>query len=190
MDATFAITGKDFVLFASDSSVRISIKKMKLNQRKTIELDDNKMIAWNGKPSDALNFADFVSRSHFLYTIRNGFPMSVKASAHFIRNELARAVRKSPVETNIMIGGVDESGSSLYYLDYMGSINKLNVAAHGYCAFFVTSILDRSWKEDLEREEALEMAKRCVEELGQRFTLSLDNFEFCFVTKDGAQRIE
>ena len=32
MDATFAITGKDFVLFASDSSVRFSVKKMKLNQ--------------------------------------------------------------------------------------------------------------------------------------------------------------
>ena len=50
----------------------------------------------------------------------------------------------SPYQTNLLIGGWDEkAGPSLYFLDYLASLQKVNYAAHGYCGYFCLSILDR-----------------------------------------------
>ena len=43
-DATFAVTGKDFILFASDTNVSRSIMKMKDTEDKLYSVDDNKLL--------------------------------------------------------------------------------------------------------------------------------------------------
>lgn len=42
---------------------------------------------------------------------------------------------QGPYQTNLLIGGWDEAaGPSLYFLDYMSALHKMNCAAHGYGA--------------------------------------------------------
>ena len=55
------------------------------------------------------------------------------------RTELSTAIRKGPISANILQAGFDEkTGPCLYYFDYLGSMAKLDKAAHGYCAFFLS----------------------------------------------------
>ena len=49
---------------------------------------------------------------------------------------------------------------ALYYIEYMGSMQKADYGAHGYGGCFLYSLLDRYWKAGLELDEALEIAKK------------------------------
>lgn len=62
-------------------------------------------------------------------------------------SQLAAALRKAPYQVNVLIAGHDKGeGPSLYFMDYMASLHKMNFAAHGYAGFFLYALLDRHWK--------------------------------------------
>lgn len=49
----------------------------------------------------------------------NDRALSTKAAAHFLRGELAEALRQNPYYVNLLLAGVDSDGPSLYYIDYL-----------------------------------------------------------------------
>lgn len=100
---------------------------------------------------------------------------------------MATALRKGPYQTNLLIGGVDETQNevSLYYLDYLASMAKVNYGAHGYASNFVISIFDRDWKPKMTLEEGITIIKKCIHELHTRFLISQPVFVVKVVDKDG-----
>lgn len=52
-------------------------------------------------------------------------------------------MRKSPYQANCIIAGYDEGkGASLYWLDYLGSLQKVTKGAQGYGGHFLYGIMD------------------------------------------------
>ncbi len=47
---------------------------------------------------------------------------------------------------NVMLGGYDDTGATLYWMDYLGTLQKVNFGAHGHCSTFLLSLMDRHWK--------------------------------------------
>lgn len=47
---------------------------------------------------------------------------------------------------NLVFGGVDENGPSIYFIDYLGVLQKMNYASHGYGSYILLSLFDRLWK--------------------------------------------
>lgn len=46
--------------------------------------------------------------------------------------QLARAIRKAPVQTQVLLGGVDKraegkADASLYWMDYLGTLQKVSL---------------------------------------------------------------
>jgi len=64
-------------------------------------------------------------------------------------------------------------------------MHKVNFAAHGYAAYFLSSLLDRHWKEGMSREEVIELAHQCFNELKLRFLINLSSITMKIVDKDG-----
>ena len=57
---------------------------------------------------------------------------------------------QTPYQVNLLLAGYDkEDGPSLYFMDYLASMNKCPFAAHGYGAFFSYSILDRNYRDGM-----------------------------------------
>lgn len=75
----------------------------------------------------------------------------------------------------------------MYWLDYLGTLQEVDYGAHGYAAYFVMSILTSMYKEDLSREEAVEIIKHCIHELRTRFMIAQDNFIIKVINKDGVE---
>ncbi len=101
---------------------------------------------------------------------------------------MATALRKGPYQTNLLLAGYDEPGEiSLYFMDHMAALAKLNFGAHGYAAAFVLSVFDRDWKKDMTVEEGLEVIRRCIHELRVRFLISQPVFVVKLVDKDGTR---
>jgi len=189
MEALIAIKLKDSVLLLIDSTAGRSIVKMKEDEEKVYSIDDNKLLAGVGESGDRVQFCEYIVRNAHLYTLRNGYPLSTKAAAHFIRGELAESIRRNPYNVNLLLAGVDKDvGPSIYYMDYLGSMQKMNFAVHGYASHFLLSLFDRHYQADLNLEQGLELLKRCVNELKTRFLIG-GKFKVKHVTLEGTTQI-
>lgn len=187
MECLIGIRGFDFVLMATDSVAGRSIVAMKKDQDKMFPLSRGLLMSVSGDGGDTVQFAEYIAKNIQLYRMRNGYDLSTKAAASFTRRNMADFLRSStPYSVNLLIGGFDaDDGSDLYYMDYLGSLVKVPFAVHGYGSFFSLSVMDRYYKENMTRQEAVDLLQRCVNEINTRFVINLTSFKVKIVDKDG-----
>ncbi len=107
-------------------------------------------MAGAGEPADRGVFCDLIQRNVQFFKYRDGYSLSTHAVANFARSFLADSLRERMYACDSLIGGFDAGlGPSLYYLDYLATLQKLDKAAHGYGAYFVLTVMDTHWKEVL-----------------------------------------
>jgi len=98
---------------------------------------------------------------------------------------------QTPYHVNLLLAGYDEhEGPALYYMDYLAALAKAPFAAHGYGAFLTLSILDRYYTPTISRERAVELLRKCLEELQKRFILNLPNFSVRIIDKNGIHDLD
>ncbi|XP_060948662.1 proteasome subunit beta type-2 [Limanda limanda] len=192
MEYLLGITGPDFVLVASDNVAASSIIKMKHDQDKMFKLSEKILLLCVGEAGDTVQFAEYIQKNVQLYKMRNGYELSPSAAANFTRKNLADYLRsRTPYHVNLLLAGYDDTdGPGLFYMDYLSALAKAPFAAHGYGAFLTLSILDRHYRPDLTREEAMDLLKMCVQELNKRFVLNLPSFTVRLIDKDGIHDLE
>lgn len=195
MDSLFGLVGDGFVLIAADTLAVRSILVYKQDKDKIMELDTRvpnpKLLASAGDPSDCVSFTEFIQKNMELQYWENSLQMTTHGAANYIRKEMATNLRKRMYQTNLLLGGYDESeGPSLYFMDYLSTMQKMNFGAHGYGANFCLSILDREWKEGLTVDEAVEIIRKCVQELNVRFLIGLPTFKVKIADKNGIRELD
>jgi len=165
---------------------------MKHDEDKIMALDDHKLLAANGENGDRVQFCEFIQKNMNLFRFKNDRSLSTESAGHFIRSELAEALRRNPYQTNLLLGGYDvtEQQPSLYFIDYLASIQKVPYAAHGYGAYFALSIMDKycrplQQEQKLTPEAALEVMKKCIEEVRRRLVVNSPSFIIKLVDKNG-----
>ncbi|GCB67612.1 hypothetical protein scyTo_0010274 [Scyliorhinus torazame] len=161
------IQGSDFVLVSSDRVAASSIVAMKHDYDKMFKLSEKILLLCVGEAGVTVQFAEYIQKNVQLYKMRNGNELSPSAAANFTRKTLAEYLRsRTPSHVNMLLAGCDEQeGPALYYMDYLAALAKAPFAAHGYGAFLTLSILDRYYKPDLTREEAVELLKKLKNDL-------------------------
>ena len=102
---------------------------------------------------------------------------------------MAEALRKAPYQVNVLIAGYDlhEKAAKMYWMDYLGTLQQVSKGAHGYAGYFVNSVLDNCFKQDMTLEEGLDACRHCITELKTRFMINQPVFLAKIVTKDGIQ---
>lgn len=146
-------------------------------------------MACGGPVGDRTNFSEFILRNLQWYKYQNDVPMTTHAAANFTRNELASSLRtRNAYQVSILIGGYDKTeamtGPSLYYMDYLGSMHKMDRAAQGYAGHFCWSTLDRYYHDLMTLPEALDLLKKCFHELKSRMVLNLGEFKIKVRTRE------
>lgn len=190
-DCLFGIVGDGFTLVVADTSAAQSIVIKKTDEDKIMLLDDHKLLGTSGASGDRVQFSELIQKNVHLYALRNGIPLSTHAAANFTRLELATALRsRGSYQTNLLLAGFDAgTGASLYYMDYLATLHKVKHSAIGYCAYFVLSIFDKYYKDNMSVDEAVELADRCIHEVRTRLVVSPPNFLIKIVDKDGAREL-
>ena len=157
-----------------------------------MRIDDNKLIGAAGPAADRVHFLEYIEKNVVLYGLRAGHKLSTHAAAQFTRNELAEALRKGPYQVNLLIGGFDGGGvgPSLYFLDYLGALHKVNVGAHGYASYFALSLFDRFYQRDCSLEEGMAVINKVLEELRTRFLLKIGNIKVKVANAQGITEID
>jgi 20S proteasome subunit beta 4 len=97
-----------------------------------------------------------------------------------------RSVQNGLVLANLLLGGYDEGvGASLYWIDYLGTLHKMNICGKGYGSLFALSLFDKIWHPELTQDEGLEMMKKGVAEVRKRLIVAPERFSVKVVTADG-----
>ncbi|RPD78155.1 N-terminal nucleophile aminohydrolase [Lentinus tigrinus ALCF2SS1-7] len=193
MDISFALTGKGYVILASDTTAARSIVKMKVDEDKIKVLSPHLLMAYSGEPGDTVQFAEYIERNIRLYQIRNTYALRPPSAASWIRRTLADSLRsRKPYAVNLLIGGYDTSTHQphLYWVDYLGTMSEVPFAAHGYGAYFALSLLDRYHDPEAPLEEGLKTLRRCLDEVAKRLVVTPEKYKVKVVDKDGVREIE
>jgi len=195
MDSLFGLVGGQgedgFVLMAADTCSARSILVFKRDEDKIMDLDGTKLLANSGPTADRANFTEYIQKNMSLYALNNELSLSTHAAANYTRGQLAQALRSKPYQVNLLLGGYDEGeGSSLFWMDYFGTMQKMNFGAHGYAANFCLSIFDKEWKANLTLEEALDILKKCKKEIETRFLIAQPTFKVKIVDKNGTRVLD
>jgi len=186
------LVGEDYVLLAADTAQARSIVMMKESEDKIISLDSHKLLALSGAQGDRAHFGEYIQRNIDLYELRQGHKLTSHAAAHFTRGELATALRSNPYQVNMLLGGVEEESGepSLYFIDYLAALQKLDFACQGYAGYFLLSVMDRHYRKGMKLEEGLNLLKLCIEQLKTRFVLNQVSFVIKIIDKKGTRVLD
>jgi 20S proteasome subunit beta 4 len=95
---------------------------------------------------------------------------------------------QNPYMVNIILGGYDKDvGASLYYIDYIATLHKIDKGAFGYGSYFCLSLMDKLYHPDMTVEEAVDLVDKCIKEIRLRLVVAPQNFVIKIVDKDGAR---
>ena len=147
MDCAFGVSGEDWVIIASDRAVAKSIIKYQDTDDKLRFLSDNQIIASCGEVADRKEFSKLVNGEMDYYYYRYNKRLNTDELANYTRTTLAESLRKKPYQVNCLIAGFDEDGAKLYWMDYLGSMQRVLKGAHGYGGHFLYGIMDNHHKK-------------------------------------------
>lgn len=194
MDIVLGIRVQDCTIIATSKAATRGISILKDTDDKTRVLNSHNLIAFTGESGDTVHFAEYIQANVQLYTMReNDVELSPKAIASFVRNQLATLIRsRKPYQVNALIAGFDVKTNtpSLNWIDYLGTQAELPYGAHGYAAFYCSSLLDRHYRKDMKLDEGLKLLDDCLKELDRRMPVDFKGCYIKVVDKDGVRDIE
>ena len=183
---TVGITCKDGVVFASERRASMGNLVAHKVAEKIFKIDNHIAATIAGSVADAQSLMKIISAETALYRLRNGKDISLEAAAAVSSNIL----HSSPAYVQTLIGGVDDTGASIYSLDATGGMIKDTFISTGSGSTFAYGVLEDRFHEDITVEEAKELALRAIKAATERDTYSGNGFLVAEVTKDGYKMLE
>ena len=183
---TVGITRKDGVVFASERRASMGNLVAHKVAEKIFKIDNHIAATIAGSVADAQSLMKIISAETALYRLRNGKDISLEAAAAVSSNIL----HSSPAYVQTLIGGVDDTGASIYSLDAAGGMIKDTFISTGSGSTFAYGVLEDRFHEDITVEEAKELALRAIKAATERDTYSGNGFLVAEVTKDGYKMLE
>jgi len=122
----------------------------------------------------------------------NNIDLRPKAAASWIRTQLAESIRsRSPYQVNLLLGGYDAPTAepALYWVDYLGTMAPVPFAAHGYASYLTLSTMDRYHRPDMTLDEAMDLLRKCINEMRTRFVIDVGNFRVRVIDANGVREV-
>ncbi|MCX8154119.1 MAG: proteasome subunit beta, partial [Candidatus Bathyarchaeota archaeon] len=127
---TLGVVCKDGVILASDTRVTMGFYVAHKFGKKVYKIDDHLGMTIAGTVADAQRVVDILIANAQLYKINMNRPMPVSAAARLTANLLFSA-RYVPLATQILIGGIDDTGPHVFNLDPFGSLTEEKMVSTG-----------------------------------------------------------
>ncbi|KAG4301284.1 hypothetical protein PCK1_002594 [Pneumocystis canis] len=193
MDCILALKGKEYVLAASNKAFVRGITVLNDLDDKSKNLNFHNLLLYSGRDGDTLNFSEYLQANVQLYEMKNDIELGTKALANFLRKEMADTLRShSPYGVNLLLAGYDIvlKTVGLYFLDHLATFSPVSYACHGYGSYYVLSLLDKYYQQDITLEEGLKLMRKCLNEIKMRLPIDFKGFIIKMVDKNGIFTIE
>ncbi|OPX63873.1 MULTISPECIES: archaeal proteasome endopeptidase complex subunit beta [unclassified Methanoregula] len=137
-----------------------------------------------GGVGDAQQLARILTVECNLYQIRRSRAITVGAAATLLSNYLNQN-RYFPYYVQLLVGGIDENGPSVYSVDAMGGATKEEeIVATGSGSPMAYGVLEDRFRKDMPRDEAIELAVRSLKSAMKRDAGSGEGIQVVVITKE------
>ncbi|MEM3646518.1 MAG: proteasome subunit beta [Thermofilum sp.] len=186
---TVGISCADGVVLASDTRVVqgyyfIAHKRGK----KILKIDDHIAATISGGVADAQALISSLQWEARSYKLERGVNMPVKAAAN-IASIILSSTRMAPLYIQLIIGGYDGDGASLYVLDPLGGFSKEVFVGSGSGSPVALGYLEAELKPPVRVGDAIPIAVKAILAAMQRDTATGNDFEIMVVDPKGCREL-
>jgi proteasome beta subunit len=185
---TIGVVCKDGVILASDSRVTMGYYVAHKAGKKVYKIDDHLGMTIAGTVADAQKVVDILTANAELYKINMNRPMPVSSAARLIANLLFSA-RYIPLATQVLIGGVDDTGPHIFNLDPFGSLNEEKFVSTGSGSPIAYGVLEDKYKEDMSVKELIPIIVKAVNSAMKRDIASGDSYKVTIIDQTGYREL-
>jgi proteasome beta subunit len=185
---TLGVVCKDGVILASDTRVTMGFYVAHKHGKKVYKIDDHLAMTVAGTVADAQRAVDILTVNAQLYKINLGRPLPVSSAARLIANLLFSA-RYVPLMTQVLVGGVDDTGPHIFNLDPFGSLTEEKSVSTGSGSPIVYGILEDKYKEDMSVKELLPVVVKAVNAAMKRDSASGDSYNVAVIDNKGYREL-
>ena len=185
---TVGVVCKDGVILASDTRVTMGFYVAHKHGKKIYKIDDHLAMTIAGTVADAQRTVDILAANAQLYKINMGRPIPVSSAARLVANLLFSA-RYIPLVTQVLVGGVDETGPHVFSLDPFGSLTEEKCVATGSGSPVAYGVLEDKFKDGMTVEEALPIVVKAVDAAMRRDAASGDSFNVAVIDTNGFREL-
>ena len=152
--------------------------------KKVYQVADRIGMTTAGGVGEAQQLARILTVECNLYQIRRSSQITVGAASTLLSNYLNQN-RYFPYYVQLLVGGVDEKGSSVYSVDAMGGATKEEeIVATGSGSHMAYGVLEDRFHKDMKRDDAIELAIRALRAAMRRDAGSGEGIHVVVITKD------
>ena len=181
---TIGIVAKEGVVLAADRRVSAGTLIAHKRGKKVYKLDDNLGLTTAGLVGDLQVLARYVTAEVELYKLKRNAPMPVEACATLTANILSGR-RFFPYYVQLLIGGIDRKGGSLYSLDLAGGSIPDKFVSTGSGSPYVYGVLEDHYRDDITIAAAIDLGIRGVHTAMKRDMASGEGIDCVSITKEG-----
>ena len=185
---TIGVVCKDGVILASDTRVTMGFYIAHKLGKKVYKIDDHLGMTIAGTVADAQRVVDILTANAQLYRINLNRPMPVNSAARLVANLLFSA-RYIPLATQVLIGGVDDTGPHVFNLDPFGSLTEEKSVSTGSGSPIAYGILEDKYKENMPVVEGLQIVVKAVNAAMKRDVASGNNYNVIIIDENGYREL-
>ncbi len=186
---TLGLVCKDGVVLASERRATMGTLIAHKTTKKLYKLDENIGLTTAGLVGDLQTLARYITAEVELYKLKRGVPMPVGACATLLANILSGR-RMFPYWVQLVVGGVDDNGPSVYSLDMAGGSIPDTYVTTGSGSPYVYGVLEDQYKENMDIKEGVDLAIRALNAAIKRDAASGNGMDVATITKKGFVQLD
>ena len=185
---TLGVVCKDGVILASDTRVTMGFYVAHKFGKKVYKIDDHLGMTIAGTVADAQRVVDILIANAQLYKINMNRPMPVSSAARLIANLLFSS-RYVPLATQVLIGGIDETGPHVFNLNPLGSLTEEKVVSTGSGSPIAYGVLEDKYREGMSVNELSPIIVKAVNAAMKRDVASGNSYNVTVIDENGYREL-
>ena len=183
--STLGITFDNGVVGGADHRATMGHFIANKSVQKLFGISDYVALTTAGLVGHAQSLSRTLSAELRLYELKHGKPMTVKGAATLTANILSGR----PHYVQLLIVGVDESGSSVYSIDSAGGSIPDVYCATGSGSPYMYGVLEDQFKDGMSEKDALRVAAKALLASAQRDAASGNGMDLAVITPEAGFRL-
>ncbi|MFZ8782577.1 MAG: archaeal proteasome endopeptidase complex subunit beta [Desulfurococcaceae archaeon] len=175
---------KEGVVLATDKRVTYEGFVLSRMAKKVHMITGRVGVAFAGLLGDVGYLTRLLKLESKYYELRVGKDIKTRSLAKILSIILYN-YKLFPMFTEIIVGGCDEEGASLFILDPVGSLIEEKYAAVGSGSQLALGYIEPKYREDLTLGEAEKIAIEAIKTVIERDVLSGDGVDLVVITREG-----
>ena len=187
---TIGLVCSEGIVLASESRATMGFFIASKDAKKIYQIDNLVGMTTAGSVGDAQRLVKVMQVESKLYKMRRQENMTIKGIGSLLSNVLG-GNRYFPYMVQLIIGGVDKTGPSLYSLDAMGGqLEESTAVSTGSGSPIAYGILEDRYKEDMSMDEGVDLAIRALHNVVKRDAASGNGVKVVKITSDGYVEVD